>query len=229
MSMAIPWASMIFFAAVAIVWTAVNRLIDPQPVEQYGVGLVMSSVAAAINLAVGLLLIRTGRRHRSITLEADGKHLLTDVWTSVGVLVGVGLVALTGWNVLDPLIALAVGVNILVTGFALLRRSGAGLLDVALPAPDQDKIHEVMTSYEERGIVFHALRTREAGRQRFVYVHVLVPGNWSVQQGHDVCEAFEGDVAVALPGSTTFTHLEPVEDPVSYADQVLGDERFREG
>jgi cation diffusion facilitator family transporter len=219
---------MIFVAAVAIVWTAVDRLINPQPVEQFGVGLAISSVAAVINLVVGLLLVRVGRQHRSITLEADGKHLLTDVWTSVGVIVGVGVVALSGWNVLDPLIAIAVGINILFTGFTLLRRSGAGLLDVALPAHDQAKVADVVADYERRGLVFHALRTREAGRQRFVYVHVLVPGDWSVQRGHDVCEEFERDVALALPGATTFTHLEPVEDPVSYADQALGDHRFRD-
>lgn len=218
---------MIFVAAVAIVWTAVDRLINPQPVEQFGVGLAISSVAAAINLGVGLLLVRVGRRHRSITLEADGKHLLTDVWTSAGVILGVGVVAATGWDVLDPLIAIAVGVNILLTGFVLLRRSGAGLLDVALPASDQAKVDHVVADYETRGVRFHALRTREAGRQRFVYVHVLVPGDWSVQQGHDLCEDFERDVAQALPGATTFTHLEPVEDPVSYADQALGDDRFR--
>lgn len=218
---------MIFVAAVAIVWTAVERLINPQPVEQFGVGLAISAVAAAINLAVGLLLLRVGREHRSITLEADGKHLLTDVWTSVGVIVAVGVVALTGWNVLDPLIAIAVGINILVAGFGLLRRSGAGLLDVALPATDQAALGDVVADYERRGVRFHALRTREAGRQRFVYVHVLVPGRWSVQKGHDLCEEFERDVARALPGATTFTHLEPVEDPVSYEDQTLGDDRFR--
>lgn len=218
---------MIFVAAVVIVWTAVDRLLNPQPVEQFGVGLAVSSVAAVINLVVGMLLVRVGREHRSITLEADGKHLLTDVWTSAGVLVAVGVVALTGWNVLDPLIAIAVGVNILVTGFVLLRRSGAGLLDVALPPADQAKVANVLTGYQARGVRFHALRTREAGRQRFVYVHVLVPGDWSVQQGHDLCEQVERDVALALPGATTFTHLEPVEDPVSYQDQALGDDRFR--
>jgi cation diffusion facilitator family transporter len=218
---------MIFVAAVVIVWTAIDRLIHPQPVEQYGVGLAISSVAATINLVVGLLLLRVGRAHRSITLEADGRHLLTDVWTSGGVLLAVGVVALTGWDILDPLIALAVGVNILVTGFVLLRRSGAGLLDVALPEEDQRTIAAVIADYEADGVVFHALRTREAGRQRFVYVHVLVPGEWTVQQGHDLCERFERDVARGLPGATTFTHLEPVEDPVSYSDQRLGDDRFR--
>ncbi|MGA7689335.1 MAG: cation diffusion facilitator family transporter [Jiangellales bacterium] len=219
--------SMILVAAVAILWTAVDRLVNPQPIEQLGVGLVISAVAAAINLAVGLLLVRTGRRHRSITLEADGKHLLTDVWTSGGVIVAVGVVALTGWQALDPIIAIAVGINILFTGYTLLRRSGAGLLDVALPTADQASIAHVVAEYEAQGVRFHALRTREAGQHRFVYVHVLVPGDWTVQRGHDLCERFERDLALALPGTTTFTHLEPVEDPVSYADQELGDTRFR--
>jgi cation diffusion facilitator family transporter len=161
-------------------------------------------------------------------LEADGKHLLTDVWTSVGVLVGVGLVVVTGWERLDPLVALAVGVNILVTGWRLLRRSGAGLLDVALPPQDRAVVDELVASYRARGIDFHALRSREAGRHRFVYVHVLVPGDWTVVAGHDLCEEFEREVALALPGTTTFTHLEPLDHPLSYADQQLGDERFRD-
>jgi cation diffusion facilitator family transporter len=218
---------MIFVAAGVIVVTAVQRLLSPQPVEQAGIGLAIIAVASVLNLAVGLVLLRAGRAHRSITLEADGKHLLTDVWTSVGVLVGVGLVALTGWDRLDPIVALAVGVNILVTGWGLIRRSGAGLLDVALPPGDRAAIEQVVARYRELGIDFHALRSRESGRHRFVYVHVLVPGDWTVGQGHDLCEEFERDVALALPGTTTFTHLEPLDDPVSYADQQLGDERFR--
>jgi cation diffusion facilitator family transporter len=219
---------MIFVAAGLIVWTAVERLISPQPVQQAGIGLAIIAAAAAVNLAVGALLLRAGRRHRSITLEADGKHLLTDVWTSVGVLVGVGLVVVTGWERLDPLVALAVGVNILVTGWRLLRRSGAGLLDVALPPQDRAVVDELVASYRARGIDFHALRSREAGRHRFVYVHVLVPGDWTVVAGHDLCEEFEREVALALPGTTTFTHLEPLDHPLSYADQQLGDERFRD-
>ncbi len=219
---------MIFVAAGLIVWTAVERLISPQPVQQAGIGLAIIAAAAAVNLAVGALLLRAWRRHRSITLEADGKHLLTDVWTSVGVLVGVGLVVVTGWERLDPLVALAVGVNILVTGWRLLRRSGAGLLDVALPPQDRAVVDELVASYRARGIDFHALRSREAGRHRFVYVHVLVPGDWTVVAGHDLCEEFEREVALALPGTTTFTHLEPLDHPLSYADQQLGDERFRD-
>jgi cation diffusion facilitator family transporter len=219
--------TMIFVAAIVIVVTAVQRLLDPQPLEQIGVGLAIIVVASVLNGAVGILLLRRGRQHRSITLEADGKHLLTDVWTSVGVLVGVGLVALTGWDVLDPVVALLVGLNIVVTGVGLLRQSGVALLDSAIPAGDRRLLDEVIARYEAQGIAFHALRTRVAGQYRFVYVHVLVPGEWTVQRGHDLLEQFEGDVAAALPGSTTFTHLEPIEDPVSFADQELGDARFR--
>ncbi len=218
---------MIFVAAGLIVYTSVRRLIDPQPVEQAGIGLAIIAVATVLNLVVGVTLVRAGRAHRSITLEADGKHLITDVWTSVGVLVGVGLVALTGWDRLDPIVALAVGVNILVTGWGLLRRSGAGLLDVALPPDDRAVVQEIVDRYRAQGLDFHALRSREAGRQRFVYVHVLVPGDWTVVQGHDLCEEFERDIALALPGTTTFTHLEPLDHPSSYADQQLGDARFR--
>lgn len=217
---------MILVAAGVILWTALQRLLDPQPVEQAGIGLAIIAVATVLNLAVGLTLIRAGRAHRSITLEADGRHLLTDVWTSVGVLVGVGLVAVTGLDWLDPVVALTVGVNILVTGWRLVRRSGAGLLDVALPPADRAVIEEVVAGYRARGIEFHALRSRESGRYRFVYVHVLVPGDWTVVQGHDLCEEFERDIAHALPGTTTFTHLEPADDPSSYADQQLGDARF---
>jgi cation diffusion facilitator family transporter len=218
---------MIFVAAILIVVTAVQRILDPQPLEQLGIGLAIIVVATVLNGAVGVLLLRRGRQHRSITLEADGKHLLTDVWTSVGVLVGIGLVAVTGWEVLDPVVALLVGVNIVVTGVGLLRESGVGLLDTALPDDDRAAVAAVIAAYEADGIGFHALRTRAAGQQRFVYVHVLVPGAWSVQRGHDLVERFERDVAAALPGATTFAHLEPIEDPVSFADQELGDARFR--
>ncbi len=218
---------MIFVASVLIVITAVDRLLNPRAVEQLGIGLAVSAVAALVNLAVGITLLRAGRRHRSITLEADGHHLLTDVWTSVGVLVGVGLVGLTGWQALDPIVALLVAVNILVTGSMLLRRSGLGLMDRALSTAEYDELERVLETYRAIGIEFHALRSRESGQRRFVYVHVLVPGAWSVQRGHDLVEDVERDIATALPGTTTFTHLEPIEDPKSFADQELGDERFR--
>jgi cation diffusion facilitator family transporter len=201
---------MVFIAAGAIVWTAVQRLMDPVPLEQPALGLALSTGAAAINLGVGLLLLRAGREHRSIALIADGKHLLTDVWTSAGVLLGIGLVAIFDWDVLDPIVALLVGVNILHTGAQLLRRSVVGLLDASLPPEDATKVQTVIDRYRvEHGVDFGPLRTRESGRQRFVYVTMLVPAEWTVQHAHDLVERLEADVALELPGSVTFTHVEP--------------------
>jgi cation diffusion facilitator family transporter len=208
---------MIFVAATAIVWTSVERLVHPVPLDQPGIGLVLATVAGAINLAVGLALVRVGRRHRSITLVADGHHLLTDVWTTAGVLVGVTAVALTGWDRLDPVIALVVGANILRTGYRLLRRSVVGLLDAALPPDEAAAVNRVIDRYRrEHPVDFHALRTRESGRQRFVYVHLLVPDHWTVKAGHDLAEALEADIERELPGTVTFVHLEPRGDPTSY-------------
>ncbi|WP_018656708.1 cation diffusion facilitator family transporter [Actinomadura flavalba] len=209
---------MIFVAAVAIAWTAVGRLLDPQPLETVGVGLIVTTVASAINLAVGLLLLRAGRRYRSIVLEADGKHLMTDVWTSAGVIVGVAAVALTGWYVLDPIIALLVAANIVRAGVGLLRRSGGGLMDRAVDPAEQKTITDVLAGFERDGVAFHAVRTRQSGRRSFVSLHLLVPGAWTVQRGHDEAEEVEAALRRAIPHATVFTHLEPIEDPVSYDD-----------
>ena len=214
-------SALILIAAGWIAATAVPRLFDPQPLQNVGVGLAVTLVAAAINGGVALSLMRAGRRLRSITLEADARHLLTDVWTSVGVVVGIVLVGLTGWLVLDPLIALLVAANIISTGVRLLRDTGQGLLDRALPAEDQAKISKILSRYEERNIRFHAVRTRSAGPRRFVSMHVLVPGGWTVKRGHDLAEEIENDIARDLPQSTFFTHVEPAEDPSSFADQDL--------
>jgi cation diffusion facilitator family transporter len=213
--------SLILIAAVGIAITAVVRLIDPQPLQSVGVGLLVSAAATAINLAVGLTLLRAGRRARSIVLEADGKHLITDVWTSIGVIVGVAGVALTGWDRLDPIVALAVAANILVAGGGLLRRSAGGLMDRALEEPDLAAIQDALAEYERDGVRFHALRTRQAGARRFVSLHVLVPGAWTVQRGHDLVEQVEASLCRRLPGASVFTHLEPAEDPRSFADTTL--------
>jgi len=214
-------SALILISAGWIAATAVPRLFDPQPLQNVGVGIAVTLVAAAINGGVALSLMRAGRRLRSITLEADARHLLTDVWTSAGVVVGIVLVGLTGWLVLDPLIALLVAANIVSTGVRLLRDTGKGLLDRALPAEDQAKISKILSRYEERDIRFHAVRTRSAGQRRFVSMHVLVPGGWTVKRGHDLAEEIENDIARDLPQSTFFTHVEPAEDPSSFADQDL--------
>lgn len=217
---------MIVVAAGLIVVSATQRFLHPRPLERLGVGLAVSAVAALVNLAVAVVLLRVGRRHRSIALTADGRHLLTDVWTSAGVLVGVGGVAVTGWERLDPVVAVLVGVNIVVTGVGLLRHSTSGLMDSALPTGDQAAIEAVLDRYRSGEVAFHALRTRVAGRHRFVSVHVLVPGAWTVQRGHDLVDRLEADLAAALPGATVSTHLEPLEDPASWADIAIGHDRW---
>ncbi|HZP86938.1 MAG TPA: cation diffusion facilitator family transporter [Burkholderiales bacterium] len=213
--------ALIFVAAAAIAVTAVRRLLSPTPLEQLGLGMAVSLLATLINLAVGVGLVRAGHRHNSIALEADGRHLLTDVWTSAGVLVGLLAVTVTGWLRLDPVIALAVAANILWTGYRLLARSARGLLDQALPAGDREAIAQVLARYEARSIRFHALRTRQAAGQSFISVHVLVPGAWTVQRGHELLEEIERDLRTTIPGAAVFTHLEPVEDPVSMQDAEL--------
>ncbi len=212
---------MIVVAAGLIVWQAIDRLVHPRDLQQVGLGLAISMVAAVLNLAVAVVLLRAGRQHRSLALVADGKHLLTDVWTSVGVVVGVALVAFTGWGPLDPLVAIAVGVNILVTGGRLVWRSGTSLMDAAIPDSERVAVQEVLDAYEMDGVRFHALRSRVAGRRRFVTVHLLVPGSWTVQQGHDLAEQVERDLQAAVPHLTVHTHLEPLEDPASYRDDPL--------
>lgn len=209
---------LILVAAVAIGFAAVRRILNPQPIEQTGVGLIVAVVASAINFVVARILLRVGKTHNSITLEADAHHLMTDVWTSAGVIAGVGMASLTGWQILDPLIAIGVALNIVWTGVQLVRRSVAGLMDAALTREDRDKVQEVLDKYKGQGIDFHALKTRQAAGVRFVSVHVLVPGKWSTHKGHHVVEDVEADIRQALPGANVITHLEPAEDPLSFHD-----------
>jgi cation diffusion facilitator family transporter len=213
--------TLICVAAGAIGWLAVGRLLDPVPLHDVGAGVAVSVAAAVLNLAVARTLIRAGRENRSLALEADGQHLMTDVWTSAGVVAGVAAVAVTGWNVLDPLIALAVAANIVVTGVQLMRRSAGGLMDRALAPAEMAQVRAVLARHESRDVQFHALRTRQAGRRSFVSLHVLTPGSWTVQQGHELLERVEADLRDELGNVTVFTHLEPAEDPASFADVDL--------
>ena len=213
---------LIFFAAFGIFYTAVPRLFLPPPLEHIGFGLLISLVATLINLVVGLTLIRAGRNHHSIILEADGRHLLTDVWTSIGVVLGILIVSLTGWLILDPIIALLVALNIVWTGFQLIRRSALGLMDTAVSTETLEKIVQILDNYvAEKKINYHALRTRQSGARKFVSVHILVPDDWTVQKGHDLTEEIENDICSAVSDSTVFTHLEPLEDPSSFYDLDL--------
>jgi cation diffusion facilitator family transporter len=206
---------------VLIAIAAVQRLLHPQPIESVGLGLAVSALASVVNFGVARVLLAAGRRSRSIALEADAHHLLTDVWTSIGVIVGVGAVAATGWLWLDPALALAVAANITLWGVRLVRRSVLGLLDRALPEAERGAIERALEEFRAAGVEFHALRTREAAGRSFVSMHVLVPGDWTVQRGHDVLEEIEKRVGDAVPGATVFTHLEPREDPASYRDVRL--------
>ena len=211
----------IIAAAAGIAAAAVDRLFHLQPLTDVGAGVLVSVAASAVNGVVALILLRAGRRLDSITLRADAWHLLTDVWTSAGVLAGVGLVWATGWLVLDPIVALLVAANIVWTGMRLLHETGQGLLDRALNEEELKKIHAVLESYRPRGVEFHELRTRAAGPRRFVQMHVLVPGSWSVQKGHDLLEEVEQTLTGVLPGASVITHLEPLEDPASWDDAGL--------
>jgi len=212
---------LILLAAVTIAYAAIGRLIDPTALTDVGAGLAVSLAATLVNLVVGRYLLKAGREEESMTLEADGKHLMTDVWTSVGVVVGIALVYLTGWDRLDPIIALIVAANIVRTGVSLMRGSMSGLMDKALPDGELNAVTAVLDGHASDTIQFHALRTRRAGRRAFVSVHVLVPGNWSVQRGHDFAEGIEEEIRGVFGQATVFTHLEPIEDPVSFDDTQL--------
>ena len=213
--------ALILVAAFSIGWAAIDRLISPQPLERVGVGLIISAIASIINLGVSLVLMRAGKQYNSIVLEADARHLQTDVWTSVGVILGVGAVAITGWMRLDPIIALIIAANIIWSGVKLIGRSALGLIDTALPKAEQDIVLNELNQIQEEGVQIHALRTRQAGSRRFVSFHVLVPGSWTVQRGHHLLEELENGIRTKLPNTTVFTHIEPLEDPASFKDLHL--------
>lgn len=220
---------MIFVAAVTIVYFAIERFVSPQPLESLGLGLGVSLVAAAINGAVGFVLVRAGRRYNSITLRADGQHLFTDVVTSVGVVIGLLLVWATGWLWLDPLIALLVGLNILWTGWRLLRESTGGLMDVSLPKDVNARLQQILDEHSSPTVRFHAFRTRVSGSQQFMEMHMLVPGAWTVQRGHDAMEDLIDTIVEEFPDLHVSGHLEPIEDPRSYEDIRIGERNMARG
>lgn len=211
--------AMIIIASFSIIKTAIPRIINPQPLENVGIGLLFATGASLINLLVALVLIKNGKKYNSITLDADGKHLMTDVWTSVGVLVSIGLVRLTGWLVLDGVIAVVVALNILWAGYNLIRRSAMGLMDSTVSDTDLNKITDYLNSYKDQGIEYHSLLTRQSGQRIFVIVHILIPGNKTIQEGHDIAEKIEKDIRKLFDSPiTVVTHLEPLEDPCSLND-----------
>lgn len=213
---------MVFVAAASIIYLGIERLLAPRPLEAVGIGLAISAAAAVLNGIVGRILIDVGTRHRSITLRADGKHLMTDVYTTIGVVLGLGLAWLTGWLWLDPVIAILVGLNILVTGYRLISESTAGLMDGSLSTEDNARILAILEARTEKGrIEFHAVRTRESGARQFMEMHMLVPGDWSVQRGHDAMEDLVDEIVAAFPAMRVTGHLEPIADPRSYEDMSL--------
>ena len=213
--------TLILIAAVSIVIAAFPRLITPQPLEQVGLGLVVSVGASLINFVAALILLRAGKKYTSITLEANAHHLMTDVWTSVGVLGGVGIVAITGWQRLDPIMAFLVAGNIIWAGVRILRESALGLMDTALPVEEQEILKKALEPYTQKSVQYHALRTRQSGSRRFASLHILVPNTWTVFEGHQLLESIEADIRRALPSITVFTHLEPINDPASFDDTKL--------
>ena len=214
--------ALIVFAAASIAYAAIPRLVDPQPIQAPFLGIALSALASAVNLGCGWLLIGAGKRLHSIALEADGHHLMTDVWTSAGIIAGVALVAATGWNILDPLIALAVALHIVVTGFMLMRRSFSGLLDAAIPEAERADIERIFTEYRRRyGVDFHALLTRQAGARRFISFHLLVPDAWTVERAHALAEEIEERIRELVPNAILLSHIEPISQPASYDDIKL--------
>ena len=214
--------ALIVVAAVGILYAAIPRLLAPEALDAPLLGLGVSFVASLINLGAALVLMRAGKRHDSITLEADGKHLMTDVWTSAGVIVGVALVFLTGWLRLDPLVALAVALHIVWTGVGLVRRSVAGLLDAAIGHEEQKEVTRIFNEYSRRyAVKFHAFRTRRAGVRRFMSFHLLVPDEWSVARAHQLSEEIEERIRSLVPNSGVLVHIEPISDPASYDDEGL--------
>jgi cation diffusion facilitator family transporter len=209
---------LILIAACGIAYTAIERIRAPRPLEQVGIGLVVSVAASLVNFFVSRRLMAAGKKHNSITLEADAQHLMTDVWTSVGVIAGIGLIAVSGWTWLDPIVALVVAVNIVWTGIGLVRRSVDGFMDISLPDAERAAVETVMAKYRQKKVEFHALRTRQAASQRFITVHMLVPGAWSVHDAHHIAEDFERDIRAVLGDAVISTHLEPVEDHISMDD-----------
>lgn len=212
---------LIIIAALAILFTSIQRLLYPQPLEQIGLGLMLALIASGINLFVGQLLIRAGKQHESITLEADGKHLMSDVWTSVGVVLGVAVAGLTGLAWLDPIIAILVGVKIGWEGVQLARRTAHGLMDSVITREERSLIEFILDEHCQGELKWHALRTRQSGSRRFVSVHILVPGQWTNQEAHDLAEHIESDIRGQIPLCSVFTHVEPLEDPRAFIDQNL--------
>ena len=212
---------LLLVASIAILVSGVSRLLVPQPLMRIDIGLILAAVAAVINFLVARILFRVSRRRESVALDAEARHLMTDVWTTTGVILGLGLSYLADSLLIDPFIALAVGLHIAIQGYRITKGAISGLMDASLSPDEVAQIKSILDAQQLAGIEYHALRTRRSGTQRFVSVHIQVPGRWSVQRGHDLLEAIEADIRAKLPRVAVLTHLEPIEDPVSWQDIEL--------
>ena len=211
--------ALIIIAAFSIFRSAIPRIFNPISIENVDLGLLLSFIASIVNLGVGSTLIYNGKKRKSLILEADGRHLMTDVWTSLGVIVGIIIVKFTGWYIVDPIIAIFVAVNIMFTGYKLIKRSARGLMDATIPDEDMKRIILYLDSLKSNQIEYHSLMTRTAGQRKFIFFHLLVPGNWSVKQGHDCADKIEEHIISMFTEPVTVdTHLEPVDDPASMND-----------
>jgi len=218
--------SLILVAAFTIIWAAIPRIMNPTPLENVNTGLSFSLLASLVNLTVGMTLIHHGKKNKSILLEADGRHLMTDVYTTVGVIAGIIMVMITGWLIIDPIIAILVALNIIYTGYKLISRSASGLMDATIPDDDLLKITSYLDSMKEQQVEYHSLLTRVAGQRKFVSLHLLVPGEWTVKHGHDCADDIEESIIQLFDEPVTVsTHIEPVEDPASMRD--IGIDRIR--
>ncbi|PKO12871.1 MAG: cation-efflux pump [Chloroflexi bacterium HGW-Chloroflexi-10] len=214
--------TLILVAAISIAYAAIQRLITPKPLEQVGIGLIVSVIASLANLGVALILKRAGKQYNSISLTSNSHHLMTDVWTSGGVLVGIGAVVITDWQVLDPIIAILVALNIVWTGVGIIRQSVSGLMDSALPKENREAIQKILDNQKEKDVKFHALRTRQSGSLKIISMHVLVPGKWTVDQGHKFVTQVENEISKTIENSVIFTHLESLTDPASFDEDAFG-------
>ena len=216
--------ALIIVAAVSIVVAAWHRLSEPQPIENLAVGLVIALAAAAMNFATARVLLRAGKAHDSIVLEADAKHLLTDVWTSAAIGAGLLVVlAVPRFAILDALMAIGVGIHIVFTGVDLLRRSADGLLDAALPGDEIECVEQSIRRELPAEATFHALRTRKAGSRRFVELHLVVPGTTLVSDAHALCDRIEAALEAALPKLAVTIHVEPRETHAAPVSEIASD------
>ncbi|MGE5525629.1 MAG: cation diffusion facilitator family transporter [Rhodospirillaceae bacterium] len=217
---------LILVAAVSIMIAAVQRFIDPVPLHNVGPGIAVGLLAAAMNFAAAKTMLGVAKKHDSIAIEADAKHLLTDVWTTAGVLAGLAVIMLAPeWHVLDPLIAVAVAVHIIFTGIELLRRTTHGLMDAALPREEIRKTEEVIQRLLPASASFHDLRTRKAGARRFIEFHLLVPGAMSVMESHKLCDRIEEALGKMLQKVRVTIHVEPAETEKPHAPARRHDAR----